>query len=202
MAEGKIVKNQSSGYGYKYSNLADLHRAGIEIPKMRVKPTEFGEFIEYYDEETKEWMTGAKIVEFEAKGMNAAQAYGASLTYARRYTVQMAKSVACDDDDAVEKAKPIKKAPASNAKPSTNQINYLRTLLKQMGKKKSEADEITNKLQTSEQASAWIEKAKQIVDGELSDDIYRAGRQEEDEANERYMDSLAQDSLDRMSGDY
>ena len=202
MAEGKIVKNQSSGYGYKYSNLADLHRAGIEIPKMRVKPTEFGEFIEYYDEETKEWMIGAKIVEFEAKGMNAAQAYGASLTYARRYTVQMAKSVACDDDDAVEMAKPVKKAPASNAKPSTKQINYLRTLLKQMGKKKSEADEITDKLKTAEQASAWIEKAKKIVDGELSDDIYRAGRQEEDEANERYMDSLAQDSLDRMSGDY
>lgn len=34
------------------------------------------------------------------------------------------------------------------------------------------------------------------------DDIYRAGRQRQDEANERYMSSLIQDSLDSMSGDY
>lgn len=105
--------------------------------------------------------------------------------------------------DEVENAQLNQKPKAnSNAKPSTKQINYLSSLLKQMGKKESEADEIIDKLQTAEQASAWIEKAKKIVDGELSDDIYRAGRQEEDEANERYMDSLAQDSLDSMSGDY
>ena len=34
--------------------------------------------------------------------MNAAQAYGSALTYARRYTVQLVKGVACDDDDKVE----------------------------------------------------------------------------------------------------
>lgn len=34
------------------------------------------------------------------------------------------------------------------------------------------------------------------------DDIYRSGRQEQDDANKRYMDRLIQDSLDSMSGDY
>lgn len=100
-----IVKNASSGYGYKYNNLADLERAGVEIPKMRVKPTEFGEYVEYLDDNGG-WQIGAKVVEMEMKGMNSAQAYGSSLTYARRYTVMLAKAVACDDDDAVEQNKP------------------------------------------------------------------------------------------------
>lgn len=111
-----VVKNQSNGYGYKYNNLADLDRAGIQIPKMRVKPTEFGEFVEYLDEKG-EWQTGAKVVEFEMKGCNKAQSYGASLSYARRYTTMLANSVACDDDDAIETHKP-----ASNTaeKPQSN----------------------------------------------------------------------------------
>lgn len=107
--EGQIVKNASNGYKYKYSSLADLHKAGVNIPKMRIKPTEFGEFVEYLDK-NGEWQTGAKVVPIESGAMNPAQAYGASLTYARRYTVQMAEQVACDDDDAIEKDKTIKKS--------------------------------------------------------------------------------------------
>lgn len=160
MAEGKIVKNASSGYGYKYSSLADLHKAGISIPKMRVKATEFGEFVEYLDEKG-EWQTGARVVPFEAKGMNASQAYGAALTYARRYTVQMAESVACDDDDAVEKASP--KAQNNMASASEKQVNYLRTLLREAGKTPTEIAQICAqaKKATSSQVSAWIEKLKE-----------------------------------------
>lgn len=106
---GKVVKNTSQAHNYKYSSLADLHKAGINIPKMRVKATEYGEFIEYLDDKS-EWQMGAKIVPIESKVMNPAQAYGASLTYARRYTVQMAEQVACDDDDAIEKDDTIKKS--------------------------------------------------------------------------------------------
>lgn len=112
-----VVKNQSNGYGYKYNNLADLDRAGISIPKMRVKPTEFGEFVEYLDEKG-EWQTGAKVVEFEMKGCNKAQSYGASLSYARRYTTMLANSVACDDDDAIETHKPTSANTAE--KPKSN----------------------------------------------------------------------------------
>lgn len=107
--EGKIVKNTSPAHNYKYSSLADLHKAGIDIPKMRVKATEYGEFIEYLDDKG-EWQMGAKIVPIESKVMNPAQAYGASLTYARRYTVQMAEQVACDDDDAIEQDETVKKS--------------------------------------------------------------------------------------------
>lgn len=99
---GQIVKNASNGYGYKYSSLADLHKAGINIPKMKTGKVGEDEFVYYWD--GKEWQQGARVVPIESKSMNAAQAYGASLTYARRYTVQMAEAVACDDDDAIEQA--------------------------------------------------------------------------------------------------
>lgn len=101
--KGQIVANKSDGYNYKYSNLADLHRAGVNIPKMKTGKDGEDEYVYYWD--GQDWQQGAKVVPIESKTMNAAQAYGASLTYARRYTVQMAESVACDDDDAVEKVK-------------------------------------------------------------------------------------------------
>lgn len=106
-AETTIIKNTSQAYGYKYSSLADIAKAGVEIPKMRVKPTENGEYVEYLDD-NGEWQIGAKVVIPEMKGGNAAQAYGSALTYARRYTVQLAKSLACDDDSKIEKQPPVK----------------------------------------------------------------------------------------------
>lgn len=167
MAEARIVKNQSSGYGYKYSNLADLHRAGVNIPKMRVKADEFGEFIEYYDETEKAWQQGARIVLIESKQMNAAQAYGAALTYARRYTVQMAEKVACDDDDAIEAEKPMQRSQKAKTfpsidKPTEKQLSFLKKLLKEAGKTDKEAEKIASMCKTAGMASVWIEKAKSL----------------------------------------
>ena len=96
----QVVKNGSKAYGYNYASLADIVNAGFEIPKMRVKATEFGEFVEYFD--GTDWQTGAKIVVPEMKGSNDAQKYGSALTYARRYTVQMALGLACSDDSKIE----------------------------------------------------------------------------------------------------
>lgn len=159
-----IVKNSSSGYGYKYASLADLAKAGVEIPKMRVRPSELGEFIEYYDGET--WQTGARIVLFEGKGMNAAQIYGAALTYARRYTVQMAMGVACDDDEGVEKAKPVGKStkPTSgrlndNIAPSSKQKAWLKAwYIEKDGLAEGEADVKVAEFKTMKAASLEISK--------------------------------------------
>ena len=102
---GTIVQNKEQAYGYKYSSLASLYDAGINIPQMRIDAT--GEFVEYL--KGGEWLRGAKIVVPEMKGMNAAQAYGSALTYARRYTVMMAESVVCTDDQLLETQAPEKK---------------------------------------------------------------------------------------------
>lgn len=96
----QIVKNASKGYNYKYSNLADLARAGVEIPPMRTERVDGYEYV--FAKVGNEWIQGARVVELTANGMNPAQAYGAALTYARRYTVQLVQAIACDDDDALE----------------------------------------------------------------------------------------------------
>ena len=100
MRSNKIVKNASKGYGYTYSNLADLARAGIDIPPMKTEKVGEDEYV--FAKIGDEWIQGAKVVEMEMKGMNAAQAYGSALTYARRYTVQLVMGIACDDDDKIE----------------------------------------------------------------------------------------------------
>lgn len=123
MSENKqIVKNASKGYGYTYSNLADLAKAGIEIPPMKTQKVGEDEYV--FALIDGEWLQGAKVVEMEMKGMNQAQAYGSALTYARRYTVQLVKAIACDDDNAIEQDGANRKQ--AQAKPQqTNSANRL-----------------------------------------------------------------------------
>lgn len=96
----KMVKTSSKGYNYNYASLADIAKAGHDIPKMRIKPTPDGDYIEYYDGE--EWQIGAKIVIPQMAKSNDAQMYGAAVTYARRVTAQLALQLVCSDDDKVE----------------------------------------------------------------------------------------------------
>lgn len=96
-----IVKNNSEAYGYNYASLADIVNAGFELPQMRLKPTEYGEYVEYLDDKG-EWQTGAKVVVPDMKGSNDAQKYGAAISYARRFTAQLALKIATCDDQAVE----------------------------------------------------------------------------------------------------
>lgn len=103
--EPTIIKNESLAYGYKYSSLADIASAGVKIPPMRLRVIDGSDYIEYLDDKG-EWQLGAKVVVPDMKGCNQAQAYGSAVTYARRYTVQLAKSLACDDDAKVEKQPP------------------------------------------------------------------------------------------------
>lgn len=101
MPLNNIVKTASQGYNYNYASLGDIAKAGFEIPKMRIKPTENGDYIEYLDKDG-EWQIGAKIVIPEMAKSNEAQKYGAAVTYARRVTAQLALSLVCSDDDKVE----------------------------------------------------------------------------------------------------
>lgn len=182
----KVVKNASKAYGYNYSSLADMVNDGVEIPKMRIKPIEGQDYVEYFD--GTEWQLGARVVvPANNKGMNEAQAYGAALTYARRYTTQMAEQVACDDDAKLEtqapKPKPqggVRYNPAvqhgnlivdDGKTPLTqpgsmtvNQQNYIFTLLThEYGMEEMKAREyfqnnLKPKLTGSNEASAMIKK--------------------------------------------
>ena len=115
MAEkSNVVVNTTQGYGYTYASLSDIAKQGYNIPLMKTETdnTSLKDYVYWRDEETKEWLRGAEIVVPESPKnsmgkdkMNAAQLYGAALTYARRYTVLMANCLATDDDKGIDEEK-------------------------------------------------------------------------------------------------
>ena len=109
----KLVGNKSDGHNYKYTSLGDLVIAGVELPPMRVAVLtdangvpaldKNGNPIDYIEAKIgDEWIRGARIVVPTSNRMNEAQAYGAALTYARRYTALTVLGIACDDDNKIE----------------------------------------------------------------------------------------------------
>ena len=136
--ESKIIKASSKagktgGYGFSYASLSDIVKEGHELPKMRLTVIDGRQFIEY--ESNGDWLLGAEVItDFKSPGMNACQAYGSALTYARRYTAQLALGLAVDDDKNVETAGAIQreKAPAKDYtdRPATDkQIATIRQML-------------------------------------------------------------------------
>ena len=122
--DDKIIKTASQGYNYNYASLADIAKAGHTIPKMRIKPGENGDYIEYLDTsgDQPEWHIGAKIVIPEMAKSNDAQKYGAAVTYARRVTAQLALQLVCSDDDKVETH--TKEDADANEKHNANRMTF------------------------------------------------------------------------------
>lgn len=118
----KVIKNQSKGYGYTYNNLADLARAGVDIPPMKTAIVEGREYV--FAKIGDEWIQGAQVIDIDMKGMNAAQAYGSALTYARRYTVQLVMGIACDDDAKLEAHSAEDRTRNTNTKYPKNNIDF------------------------------------------------------------------------------
>lgn len=126
-----IVTNDSNGHGYKYASLSDIAKQGYTIPKMKTGTEGTREYVYYYDMDLNEWIRGAEIVVPEnivnkdgKNKMNSAQLYGSALTYARRYSVLMALSLACDDDKEIENLNEGE----VEQKASQKQVDYIRKL--------------------------------------------------------------------------
>ncbi|MEE0888281.1 MAG: ERF family protein [Candidatus Saccharimonadaceae bacterium] len=119
--DGKqIVKSESKAYGYNYASLADIVNQGFKLPTMETRNIDGETFMGWLDDKG-EWHQGAPLIVPEMKGMNAAQAMGSALTYARRYTAQMALGLACDDDAKLEKTKG---APEPTGKVYGNRVDF------------------------------------------------------------------------------
>lgn len=101
------VKKNSKGYGYKYTDLSQIH-GYLEEMGIRYIQTmgtdEKGDYIvtiPIINGKRTEPIRGCRIPETKlSKNDNPAQEYGASLTYARRYSLLMAFGLATEDDDA------------------------------------------------------------------------------------------------------
>lgn len=109
MERTTLTKNKE-GYGYKYTELAEIHRY-LEENDMRYYQTiETNEvngcdYVMTYRYINGEWekeaKRGCRVVEATLQGIkNPAQQQGSALTYARRYSLLMAFGLATEDDDA------------------------------------------------------------------------------------------------------
>lgn len=120
MDKKQIVKSESKAYGYNYASLADIVNQGFKLPVMETRNLDGETFMGWLDDKG-EWHQGAPLIVPEMKGMNAAQAMGSALTYARRYTAQMALGLACDDDAKLEKTKD---APEPTGRVYGNKVDF------------------------------------------------------------------------------
>ena len=105
-----ILNKNSDGYGYKYTDIAEIHKY-LEENGMKyyqeIQTSEINgfDYIMTYRFINGEWeekpKRGCKVVDATLQGIkNPAQEQGSALTYARRYSLLMAFGLATDDDDA------------------------------------------------------------------------------------------------------
>lgn len=107
MAETNLKKNKQ-GYGYKYTELAEIHNylEGINAKYIQfIKRIDNDDYIMtkrcFNDKWEDEALQGCKVVQAILSGKsNPAQEQGSALTYARRYSLLMAFGLATEDDDA------------------------------------------------------------------------------------------------------
>ena len=103
-----IINKNKDGYGYKYTDLAEINKycesQGITYyQEIETNESNLNDYIITTivkdGKETK--FRGCKIVDSVLNGIkNPVQEYGSSLTYCRRYILLMALGLATDDDDA------------------------------------------------------------------------------------------------------
>lgn len=115
MAESNLKRNKE-GYGYKYTDLAQIHEY-LETNKMKyiqyIERIEGDDYIMTKRFIEGKWedqaMRGCRVVQATLQGKsNPAQEQGSALTYARRYSLLMAFGLATEDDDAQSLTKPVK----------------------------------------------------------------------------------------------
>lgn len=103
-----ILNKNSEGYGYKYTDLSEIHKYLEENNIRYMQKIERIDGDDYiftkicFDGKWEdEWYQGSRVVQATLSGIkNPAQEQGSALTYARRYSLLMTFGLATDDDDA------------------------------------------------------------------------------------------------------
>ena len=98
------IRKNSQGYGYKYTDLAEIHRHMEEVGMSYYQEIETLDGEDYIithildaTDKVIRKCRGCRVV--KVSGKNPAQDYGSALTYARRYSLLLAFGLATSDDD-------------------------------------------------------------------------------------------------------
>lgn len=115
------IAKKTEGYGYKYTELADINKycedngiryfQEVETNEINQKDYIITTFFNYDKDGEPHFIRyrGCQIVEAKLSGINnPVQAYGSSLTYCRRYSLLMALGLATEDDDGASLSEPTK----------------------------------------------------------------------------------------------
>jgi len=163
----EILNKNKEGYGYCYTDLAEIHRY-LEQNNMRyyqyIERIDGDDYImtvpqEKIDGKWFDWNVrkGCKVVNATLNGKsNPAQEQGSALTYARRYSLLMAFGLATEDDDA-ESLSVVKEPTIEEAR------EYVLTFGKHSGKKLSEVDKNYLVWLRENSKDAYIKKCVELI---------------------------------------
>ena len=107
------LKKNKEGYGYKYTELAEIHRY-LEENNMRyyqyierIENDDYIMTVKIIDGKEQPALKGCRVVDATLQGIkNPAQEQGSAITYARRYSLLMAFGLATEDDDGASLTRP------------------------------------------------------------------------------------------------
>lgn len=126
------VRKNAQGFGYRYTDLAEINNYLESIHTTYYQYIETVDGVDYImtviNENGLEHKPrrGCRIVEAKLSGKNnPVQAYGASLTYSRRYSLLMAAGLATEDTDAEGLTADIKTEPETISKTQAKTLHDL-----------------------------------------------------------------------------
>ena len=178
----RITKN-AQGYGYKYTDLAQIHEyleengmSYYQYVETDSKGDDYIITVPIINGEEQKPRRGVKIVDAVLQGIeNPAQEQGSATTYARRYSLLMAFGLATEDDDAQSLTKPNeeqpkKETPKKVSKATEKQIERITELVKVENGQVVVAQEIVNQIVNFKKEMLKME----LLEKQLKEEIKQA----------------------------